>query len=160
MHIRSRLEPMPTGSDRIGEGSGQLPQRPSQRPSPLGEASASAVQWKDLFSVALLSKEWENAIRAKLPEFCSTVNFRKKFTIFLSSSIIPFTSRHGFPGSSEVKNPPASAGGSRDGSSVPGSGRSPGEGNGDPLQDSCLGIPRTEEPGRLQSVGSQRVGHD
>ena len=29
-----------------------------------------------------------------------------------------------------------------------------------PLQYSCLGIPRTEKPGRLQSTGSQRVGHD
>jgi len=32
----------------------------------------------------------------------------------------------------------------------PGSGRSPGEGNGNPLQYSCLEIPWTEEPGRLQ----------
>ena len=34
-----------------------------------------------------------------------------------------------------------------------------GEGNGNPLQYSCLGHP-TEEPGRLQSVGSQRVRHN
>ena len=38
--------------------------------------------------------------------------------------------------------------------SVPGLGRSLGEGNGNPL------IPWTEEPGRLQSMWSQRVGHD
>ena len=44
--------------------------------------------------------------------------------------------------------------------SIPGLGRSPREGNGDPLQCSCLKIPWTEEPGRLQSMGSQRVGHD
>ena len=44
--------------------------------------------------------------------------------------------------------------------SVPGSGRSPGEGNGNPLQYYCLENPWTEEPGRLQSMGSQRVGHD
>ena len=36
----------------------------------------------------------------------------------------------------------------------------PVEGNGNPLQYSCLGNPRTEEPGGLQSMGSQRVGHD
>ena len=30
-----------------------------------------------------------------------------------------------------------------------------GEGNGNPLQYSCLGNPMTEEPGRLQSMGSQ-----
>ena len=33
-------------------------------------------------------------------------------------------------------------------------GRSPGKGNGNPLQCSCLGNPRTEEPGRLQPTGS------
>ena len=35
-----------------------------------------------------------------------------------------------------------------------------GEGNGNPLQYSCLENPWTEEPGGLQSVGSLRVGHD
>ena len=44
--------------------------------------------------------------------------------------------------------------------SIPGSGRSPGEGNGNPLQYPAWKIPWTEEPGRLQSVGSQRVGDD
>ena len=37
-----------------------------------------------------------------------------------------------------VKNPPASAGDPKDLSSIPGSGRSPGVGNGNPLQYSCL----------------------
>ena len=37
-----------------------------------------------------------------------------------------------------VKNSPASVGDIRDASSIPGSGRSPGEGNGNPLQYSCL----------------------
>ena len=62
----------------------------------------------------------------------------------------------GFPGGSAVKNPPADAG---DVSSVPESGRSPGEGNGYSLQFTCLGNPGTEEPGRLQSMGSQRIVH-
>ena len=39
--------------------------------------------------------------------------------------------------------------------SIPGLGRCPGEGNGNPLYYSCLGNPRTEEPGRLQSMESQ-----
>ena len=44
---------------------------------------------------------------------------------------------------------------------IPGSGRSPGGGNGNPLQYSCLEkIPWTEEPGGLHSMGWQRVGHD
>ena len=38
---------------------------------------------------------------------------------------------------------------------------SPGEGNGNPLQYSCLlEIPWTKEPGGLQFMGLQRVGHD
>ena len=41
----------------------------------------------------------------------------------------------GFPGGSVVKNPPANAG---DVGLIPGLGRCPGEGNGDPLQYSCL----------------------
>ena len=44
----------------------------------------------------------------------------------------------GFPGGSVVKNPPADAG---DMGSVLGSGRSSGEGNGNPLQYSCLENP-------------------
>ena len=38
---------------------------------------------------------------------------------------------------------------------IPGSGRSPGEGKGNILRYSCLENPRTEEPGRLQSMGLQ-----
>ena len=41
-----------------------------------------------------------------------------------------------------AKNPPANAGDTRDMGSIPGSGRSPGGGNGNPLQYSCLGNPR------------------
>ena len=40
-----------------------------------------------------------------------------------------------------VKNPPANAGDTRDAGSIPGLGRSPGGGNGNPLQYSCLGNP-------------------
>ena len=43
---------------------------------------------------------------------------------------------------------------------IPGSRRSPGEGNGYLLQYSCWRIPWTEESGRLKSMGSQRVRHD
>ena len=35
-----------------------------------------------------------------------------------------------------------------------------GEGNDNPRQYSAWKIPQTEEPGGLQSMGSQRVGHD
>ena len=64
----------------------------------------------------------------------------------------------------EVKNPPAHAGDAGDAGdtgSIPGSGRSPLEK--EMATHSCIlawEIPRKEEPGRLQSMGSQRVRHD
>ena len=62
-----------------------------------------------------------------------------------------------FPGGSAVKNLPAKAG---DTGLTLVSGRSPGAGNGNLLHYSCLENPWTEEPGRLQSIGSHRVGHN
>ena len=59
----------------------------------------------------------------------------------------------GFPGGSVVKNPPTNAGYAGDVGSVPGSGRSPGEGNGNPLQYSCLENPR--DRGAWESQRSQ-----
>ena len=56
-----------------------------------------------------------------------------------------------------VKNMTANAGDAGDRGSIPGLGRSPGGGNGNPLQYSCLENPTDEEPGRLQFVGSQSV---
>ena len=63
----------------------------------------------------------------------------------------------GFPGGSEDKESACNA---ADPGSIPGSGRSPGEGNGYPVQYSCLENSWTEEPGRLQSIGIQRIGHN
>ena len=63
----------------------------------------------------------------------------------------------GFPGGSEVK---ASVWNEGEPGSIPGLGRSPGEGNGNPLSTLAWKIPWKEEPGRIQSMGSQRVGHD
>ena len=54
-----------------------------------------------------------------------------------------------------VKNPPANAG---DVSSIPGSGRSPGERHGNPLQYSCLVNPM--DRGDFRAFGTKRVGHD
>ena len=59
-----------------------------------------------------------------------------------------------------VKNPPANAGNIRDLGLIPGSGRSPGGGNNNPLQYSSWRIPWTEEPGGLWSIGSQRIRHN
>ena len=58
-----------------------------------------------------------------------------------------------------VNNPPANAGDTGVSISIPGSGRSPG-GNGNPLHILAWRIPWTEEPGGLNSIESQRVGHD
>ena len=44
-----------------------------------------------------------------------------------------------------VKNPPINAGDARDVSSIPGLGRSPGVGSGNPLQNSCLENPMDRE---------------
>ena len=57
-----------------------------------------------------------------------------------------------------VKNLPANAGNIRDAGLIPGLGRSPGGGIGNPLQYSCL--ERQEEPGGLQSIGLHGVGHN
>ena len=62
-----------------------------------------------------------------------------------------------FPSDSVVKNPPASAG---DASLIPGSGRHPGEGNGNPLQYSCLEKPMDRSLLGYSPWGLQRVGHD
>ena len=59
-----------------------------------------------------------------------------------------------------VKNPPDNAGDIRDVGLIPKLGRFPEEGNGNPLQYSCLRIPWTEEPGGLQSMGSHRIEHE
>ena len=59
-----------------------------------------------------------------------------------------------------VKNLPGSAEDVRDTGSVPGLGISPEGGDGNPLQYFCLENPLDRGAGVLQSIGSQRVGHD
>ena len=67
----------------------------------------------------------------------------------------------GFPGGSVVKNPTTNAGDTGDVSSVPGLGRSPGEGNGNPLQYSCLGNLMDRGAWRAAVHGVGRVvGHN
>ena len=56
-----------------------------------------------------------------------------------------------------VKNSPANARDIRNAGSIPGSGRSPRGGHGNPLQYCSWRIVRTEEPGRLQSIALQKV---
>ena len=67
----------------------------------------------------------------------------------------------GFLSGAMVKNPSASAGDIRETGSIPGLGRSPGEGNGYPLWDSCLENPMDRGPWRatVHRVAN-RVGHN
>ena len=60
-----------------------------------------------------------------------------------------------------AKNPPANADDVRDVGSIPGLGRSPGGGHGNPFQYSCL--EKSMDRGAwwaLESIESQRVGHN
>ena len=68
--------------------------------------------------------------------------------------------REGFPDGSEAKNLPASAGDTRDAGSTPASGRSPAEEMATGSSTLVWEISWTEEPGELQSMESQRAGHD
>ena len=72
---------------------------------------------------------------------------------------ISFLLKESLPHGSAGKKSACNAGDIGNTGLIPGSGRSPGGGNDNPLQCSCLKISWTEEPGRLQSKGSQRVRH-
>ena len=63
----------------------------------------------------------------------------------------------GFPGGSDGKESAYNVG---DPGSIPESGRLPGKRNATHSSILALGILWTEEPGKLQSMGSQRAGHD
>ena len=65
--------------------------------------------------------------------------------------------QQGFPGGSVVMNLPANVG---DSGSMPGSGRSPGEGTGNPLQYSCLGNPMDRGAWRAAPGSRKRVERD
>ena len=83
---------------------------------------------------------------------CET--YLHKLPHLVQSSYIP-----GFPGGSEVKLSACNEG---DLGSIPGSGSSPGEGNGNPLQYSCLENPMDGGAwwATVYGVGLQRVEHD
>ena len=85
-------------------------------------------------------------LKARLPDCGVCTHWNTLNTL----SAVPFA----FLGTSQaalmVKNLPANAGDARNSGSIPRLGRSPGVGNGNPLQYSCL----------LQSMGPQRVGHN
>ena len=59
-----------------------------------------------------------------------------------------------------VKNPPANAGDMRDAGVIPGLGKTPGEGSGNPLQCPCLDNSMDRRAWWAMFIGLQRVGHD
>ena len=65
----------------------------------------------------------------------------------------------GFPGGAVVKNPPANAGDTRDAGLILGSGRSPGEGNSNSLQYSCLGnsMDRRAWPATVRGIANSQT---
>ena len=68
---------------------------------------------------------------------------------------------YAFPGGTVTKSLPVKAGDARDAGSIPWSGSPPGEGNGKPLQYSCLRNPMGRGAWWVtKSMGSQRAGHD
>ena len=68
--------------------------------------------------------------------------------------------QRGFPGGASGKKFTCNAEAAGDTGLIPGSGRSPGGGNGDPLQYSCLQKSYGRGASGLQSMGSQRITHD
>ena len=92
--------------------------------------------------------------------FFSWVN-RGSFIYFLNLYfVLVYSWLRGFPGGSAVKKKKKkkSACSAGDAGSAPGWGRSSGRGHGYPLQYSCLENPLDRGFGKLQSMGSQRVG--
>ena len=83
-------------------------------------------------------KLWVRSLKKKFWNWSLREIF--KFLLQLECNWYRLWGRRGFPDGSVVKNLPANAGDARDTSLIPGLGRSPGEGNGNPLQYSCLGI--------------------
>ena len=69
-------------------------------------------------------------------------------------------SLEGFPSGSVIENPPANIGDAKDSDLIHGSKKSPGGGNGNPLNYSCLENPRDREAWWTMVHGSQRVRHD
>ena len=98
-------------------------------------ADRTGIQVLIVFDSTLLCKP-HNGLYNQLPVY--------NFSLICCRSLICSTSieqrlhARGFPGDAVVKNLPADGGDTRDTGSIPGSGRSPEVGNGNPLQYSCL----------------------
>ena len=111
--------------------------------------SWSLGTWKPFLYV---THRW--TVQRGLEGVLAAVSFRR---ILISTSHVGNTHCNGFPGGAVLKNLPADAG---DAGLIPSLGRSPGGGNGNLLQYSCLERPKTEKPSGLQSMGSWSIRQD
>ena len=98
----------------------------------IGEGNGNPFQCS-----CLQNPRYEGAWWAAVYEVAQSRTRLKRLSSSSSSSSM-YHSLIGFPGGSVVKNPPANAG---DAGLIPGLGRAPGEGNGNPIQYSCLENP-------------------
>ena len=103
-----------------------------------------------------LAEPWH---KRKAKPFLEYVTIQDKSLLFRDSKefIITKLPPNSFSGGTVVKNLPANSGDTRDTGSIPGLGRSFGGGNGNPLQYYCMENSMTVDPGRLQSMVSQRI---
>ena len=100
------------------------------------------IQWK----IMLYSKlECRSLVITQAPQFFEYNVMQTLYTFCITTKEYLVSLEGSFPGGTEVKNPPANAGDTGDTGSIPGSGRSPGEGHGNPLQYSCLENPMDRE---------------
>ena len=101
------------------------------------KGEGEAKKWQGDSHLRLLGhlNECEIVALGLFARCCALTTVRNKYYIATQYTYV------GFPGGSVVKNPPASAGNRGDASSIPGPGRSPGGGNGNPLQYSGVENP-------------------
>ena len=141
----------------------------SPGPSVRGTSQARILEWAAISSSRVSSPPRDrtrvscvSCIGRQILYHCATWEaLRAALTVLLSFELIFVTS---MSWTSQValmvKNPHANAGDTGDMGLISGLGRSPGGGHVNPLQYSCLENPMIEEPVGLQSMRSQRVGHD
>ena len=115
----------------------------------MSEPDAGVSTWGAGVGVKVASKRWVSPRVLRIP---GLTQMTLRALAMLNARIINIYIVL-FLGGAMVKNTPVNAG---DVGSIPGWGRSPGEGNGSPLQYSGLKNPWTEVPGGLQPMGSRK----
>ena len=117
------------------------------------------IRWAELGWFSVLNNNWASACQySKI--WNMRVDLSKgllKTRMYNMQFFVDVIHYLGFPGGSVVKNMPADAG---DEDSIPGSGRSPEGGNGNPLQYSCLGPHEQRSLAGYSPWGHQKVKHN